>query len=99
MRVEKVLYLWTVTLCDMAPKQIHCTAQIEIYKKNIFYLLFSVKISKPNICKDNYIMENSIEDTVTELVLARVPPETKIVIMAVMGSRGSISNIYFWTIS
>ena len=37
-------------------------------------------------------MENSIEDTVTELVLARVPPETKIVIMAVMGSRG-ISNI------
>ena len=39
-------------------------------------------------------MENSIEDTVTELVLARVPPETKIVIMAVMGSRG-ITDI-FW---
>ena len=41
-------------------------------------------------------MENSIEDTVTELVLARVPPETKIVIMAVMGSRGSISNTYLF---
>ena len=34
-------------------------------------------------------MEKSIEDTVTELVLARVPSETKIVIMAVMGSRGN----------
>ena len=38
-------------------------------------------------------MEKSIEDTVTELVLARVPPETKIVIMAVMGSRGKL-NIF-----
>ena len=81
----------------MAPKQIHCTAQINIKKKTFSFYFFSKNFKKPNICKDNYIMENSIENTVTELVLARVPPETKIVIMAVMGSRGisNISSLFF----
>ena len=37
-------------------------------------------------------MEKSIEDTVTEFVLARVPPSTKIVIMALMGSRGNFNH-------